>query len=65
MFWVEVPPRPKKKRVSSTPVKAEQLAPEGAIRAVTAPAVKEEPDQKTVNALAVIRNVSRCPESFP
>ena len=66
-FWVEVPPRPKKKkRVSSVPVKAEELAPEGAIRVTvsTTPVVKKEPDQEMADALAVISNVSWSPDSF-
>lgn len=57
-FWVEVPPRSKKKRVSSVLVKTEESTPEVAIQVtLTAPAVKEEPDQEVANALAVVRNV--------
>lgn len=56
-FWVEVPPR-SKKRVSSAPVKTEESTPEVAIQVtLTAPAVKEESDQEVANALAVVRNV--------
>jgi len=57
-FWVEVPPRSKRKRVSSAPVKTEESTPEVAIQVtLTAPAVKEEPDQEVANALAAVRNV--------
>jgi len=58
-FWVEVPHRPKKKKVLSAPMKGEESTPEVAIQvADTVPAVKEEFDQEMANALAVIRSVS-------
>jgi len=57
-FWVEIPSRPKRKGILSTPVKHEPSTPEDAIVLDTVPRVKEEPDQEMVNALAVIRNVS-------
>ena len=57
--WVEIPPRPKRKRVSSELVKSEPLSPDSTIQVIAAaPAVKEEPDQEMANTLAVIRNVS-------
>ena len=58
-FWVEVPHRPKKKRVSSAPMKTEESTSGVAIQVTdTVPAVKEEFDQEMVNMLAVIRSVS-------
>ncbi|KAF9646511.1 hypothetical protein BDM02DRAFT_3009333 [Thelephora ganbajun] len=56
-FWVEVPPRSRRKRVPPAPIESEPWNPEDAIQVTApAPAVKEEPDQEMANALAVIRN---------
>jgi hypothetical protein len=64
-FWVEVPPRPKRRKIPSAPVKLEPSSPDNTIQAIaTTPAVKEEPDHEMTNALAVIKNVNRCLNSL-
>ena len=57
-FWVEISPRSKRKKVLSALVKAEESTPEVVMQVTaTIPAIEEEPDQETADALTVMRNV--------
>ena len=59
IFWVEVPPHPKRKPLPAS-VKVEESTPEVTMQATgTIPVVKEEPDQEMNDALAVLRNVGQ------
>lgn len=59
MFWVEVPPHPKRKP-KVTSARVEESASGSSMQATgTAPLVKEDPDQEMKEMLAAIKNASQ------